>query len=124
MKKCPTILTVDDEIDIRNSVKQVLQDEDCFEVFTAKSGNDCLKKLEKLKPDLILLDILMPGLTTKEILKEFRERKIKIPIIFLSVVRLSETLKKDEIKGNMVDYVEKPFVNKDLVARVKKALKM
>jgi FixJ family two-component response regulator len=65
----------------------------------------------------------MPGLTTREIVTELKKRKIKTPIIFLSVVRLSEAMKKDILKdAHMVDYIEKPFDNADLIKRVKKAL--
>ena len=116
------ILSVDDEKDIRDSIQSVLEDEK-FKVETAKDGKSMLKKLEKIKPDLILLDILMPGLTTREVLGELKKRKSKIPIIFLTVVRLAEATKKDIIKGNMVDYIEKPFDNADLIKRVKKALR-
>jgi len=123
MKKSHLILSVDDEKDIRESVKSVLEDAG-LNVETAKDGTDMLKKLEKIKPELILLDVLMPGLTTKEILKELKKRKSKVPIIFLTVVRLSEAVKKDIIKQNMVDYIEKPFDNEDLIKRVKKVLRM
>jgi DNA-binding response OmpR family regulator len=122
MDKKFLILAVDDEEDIRESVKNVLEDEG-FRVVSAKDGKDCLNKLEKNKPDLILLDILMPGLTTKELVKEIR-KKTKTPIIFLTVVKLSESTKQDIIKGNMLDYIEKPFDNEELVTRVKRALKI
>ena len=122
MAKKPIILAVDDEADIRTSVKQVLEDAG-FKVVTANNGQECLKKLKTLNPDLILLDILMPGLTTKEIAIGIKKLKIKTPVIFLTVVRLAEATKQKIIKGNMVDYIEKPFKNVDLVRRVKKALK-
>ncbi len=118
-KKEKDILVVDDEQDIRISVQQVLKDAG-FKVRIAKNGKDCLEKVKKKKPDLILLDILMPGLKTKEILAKLNK---KIPIIFLTVVRLSETTKEKLMGSNMVDYIEKPFTNKDLVRRIKKALK-
>ncbi len=114
------ILVVDDDKDIRDAVKAVLQDEG-FMIETAKDGKDCLKKLKKLTPDLIILDILMPGLTTKEIIKGIKKR---IPIIFLTVVRLAEVTKKDLLKGKVVDYIEKPFRNDDLLKRVRKATKI
>jgi len=65
----------------------------------------------------------MPGITTKQILEELKDNKSKAKIIFLTVVRLSEISKKEISKGNMADYIEKPFDNKDLIKRVKKALK-
>jgi DNA-binding response OmpR family regulator len=115
------IITCDDERDIRESVRDVLTD-DGFEVITAWDGRDLLNKLKTVKPDLILLDVIMPGLITKDILLEMHKRKLHIPIILLTVVRLAEQSK--QIIGNsVVDYIEKPFENKDLVKRVRKALR-
>jgi len=118
MKAKKLVLTVDDEFDIRESVKLVLEDEG-FEVITAKNGKDCLEKLESIKPDAIVLDILMPGMKTEEILEGIRKKMPKVPIVFLSVVRLSEAIKHKLIKENMADYVEKPFNNDVLVRTVK-----
>lgn len=114
------ILVVDDEKDIRVTVKDLLMDAG-FHVETAENGRDMLKKLPKVNPDLILLDILMPGLTTLEILNELKKKKDKTPIIFLSVVRFAEHT-KNIITDNMIDYIEKPFDNKDLIKRVRNAL--
>jgi CheY-like chemotaxis protein len=115
------ILAVDDEADIRAVVQDVLEDAG-FEVVTASSGLDMLKKMEDIKPSLILLDVIMPGLTTKEILAELKKRNSKIPIIFLTAVRLADE-QKEIITKQMADYIEKPFENKDFIKRVKKALK-
>jgi DNA-binding response OmpR family regulator len=117
----PLILEVDDEEDIRQTVKNVLEDEG-YKVITAKNGRDCLTKIDKNKPDLILLDILMPGITTKEILTEFKKRKLKTPIIFLTVVKLSEGSIETMINGWASDYILKPFDNKDLVKSVERIL--
>jgi len=119
-----TIMVVDDEEDTRFSVKSVLQDEG-FKVLTAVNGQDCLNKLKKQKPDLILLDIMMPGLTSKQIITAIRKDKTtsKIKIIFLTVVRFAEMTQKDLMGGNVVDFMEKPFDNQDLIKRMKKALK-
>ncbi len=115
------IIVVDDEPDIRESVKNILEDNG-IPVETAQNGNDFIKKISKDKFDLIILDILMPGLTTKEILSELEKKKIKTPIIFLTVVRFAEQT-KDMIAPQMVDYIEKPFDNQDLIKRVKRALR-
>lgn len=120
MKK-KLILIVDDEEDIRDSIKTLLEDEG-YSAITAKTGKDALTKISK-NPDLILLDIIMPGLTSKEILAKLKEKKIKVPILFLTVVKLSETSKKEILKDHVKDYIEKPFINEDLLKRIKKALK-
>jgi DNA-binding NtrC family response regulator len=115
------IIVVDDEQDIRESVKDVLKDNN-FEVETAENGKDFIQKISKKNFDLIILDVLMPGLTTREIITELEKRKIKTKIIFLTVVRLADQA-KETITPQMVDYIEKPFDNDDLIRRIKKALK-
>lgn len=114
------IIVVDDEKDIRETVKDILEDEN-FAVETAENGNDFIKKISKNKFDLIILDVLMPGLTTKEIIAELGEKRIKTPIIFLTVVRLADQTKASI--PQMADYIEKPFDNADLIKRIKKVLK-
>jgi CheY-like chemotaxis protein len=118
------IMVVDDVPDIVETVKAVLEKEG-YEIISASSADDCLKKLKKVTPDLILLDIMMPGMTVKELLKKIRENKEwrNIKIIYLTVVRMSEAEKADLLKEvNVVDFVEKPFDINDLVRRVKKVL--
>ncbi|MDD5133013.1 MAG: response regulator [Candidatus Nanoarchaeia archaeon] len=121
MPKKSLILIVDDEEDIRESVKNLLEDNN-FEVETAENGEACLKKLKIIKPNLILLDILMPGMTTKEIISKVNKLYPKLPIIFLTVVRLAEATKQQLIQGKIIDYIEKPFDNKDLLTRIKRIL--
>jgi len=114
MKK--TILVVDDEEDIRETVKTILEKEG-YKVLEAVSGDDCLKQLKTEKPDLILMDIMMPGTPVREVVKKIKSVKIA----YLSVVRTSEA-EKEELLGqkNVVDFIQKPFDVKDLVKRVKK----
>ncbi len=120
-----TIMVVDDEEDTRSTIKSVLEDEG-LNVVSAVNGQDCLNKLKKIKPDLILLDIMMPGLTSKEIIAAIRKKKYKplIKIIFLTVVRFAEMTQKDIMNGDVVDFIEKPFDTPDLIKRIKKALKI
>lgn len=111
-----TIMVVDDEPDIRNTVKMILEKEK-YKVVTAVNGDDCLKQLNKTKPDLILLDIMMPGTPVREVVKKIKTVKIA----YLSVVRTSEA-EREELLGqkNIVDFIQKPFDIKDLVKKVKK----
>jgi len=117
------IMIVDDEESLVELVKAILEREG-FEVIPAYNGDECLNKLEKLKPDLILMDMMMPKMTGKETTKKIRENpKTKdIKIIFLTVVRLSEIGKDGLKKLNVLDFITKPFDNADLVNRVKKLL--
>jgi two-component system response regulator VicR len=109
-----TILVVDDEPDIIDSVKIILE-KNGYKVETAIDGEDCLKKLGELKPDLILLDIMMPGKPVEEVIKKIKD----IKIAFMSVVRISEARKKGLCKQeNIVDFFQKPFNVSDLVNRL------
>ncbi|MBN1941588.1 MAG: response regulator [Candidatus Diapherotrites archaeon] len=110
-----TIMVVDDEPDVRNTVKTVLE-KNGYKVVTAVNGDNCLEKLKTEKPDLILLDIMMPGTPVREIVPKIKGTKIA----YLSVVRTGEAEKEDLIKNNIVDFIQKPFDIKELLERVKK----
>ena len=111
-----TIMIVDDEPDVRNTVKTVLE-KNGYKVVTAINGEDCLKKLQTEKPNLILMDIMMPGTSVKDIVPKIKG----IKIAYLSVVRTSEVEKEDLMKSkNIVDFIQKPFDIDDLLKRVKK----
>jgi len=110
-----TILVVDDEADIRESVKMILEPNG-YNVIMADNGDDCLEKLKDLTPDLILLDIMMPGTPVGDIIKKIPD----IKIAFMSVVRISEARKKGLCdQNNIVDFLQKPFNVEDLIERVK-----
>lgn len=116
-------MIVDDEQSVLEIVKAIFENEE-FEVITAESGQNCLNKLETIKPDLILMDMMMPGITGRETTKKIRDNpKTKnIKIMFVSVARLSEVGLNELKELNVLDYVTKPFDNNDLVRRVKKIL--
>lgn len=109
-----TILVVDDEPDIRDSVKMILESRG-YSVETAENGDECLEKIHNKKPDLVLLDIMMPGTPVSEIVNKINDVKIA----FMSVVRISEARKKGLCTSdNIVDFIQKPFDVGDLVGRV------
>jgi len=113
MKK--SILVVDDEPDVRESVKMILE-MNGFNVIEAKNADECIEKVKNEKPDLILLDIMMPGTPVSEILKQVND----IKIAFMSVVRISDARKQGLCtQGNVVDFFQKPFNVSDLIERVK-----
>jgi len=116
----PKVMVVDDEEDLRNLVKLVMEREG-FEVETAEDGKDFLEKVSKFKPDFVILDVMMPGLTTKEILEKLKEKNVDPKIMLLTVVRFSDDeIKKLAEKGKIVDYLTKPFDVPELVSTVKK----
>jgi DNA-binding response OmpR family regulator len=108
------ILVVDDEPDIRESVKMILQ-KNGYNVITAEDGDQCLETVKKETPDLILLDIMMPGTPVSEVVKQIKD----IKIAFMSVVRISDARKRGlTSQDNIVDFFQKPFNVTDLIDRV------
>jgi two-component system alkaline phosphatase synthesis response regulator PhoP len=114
------ILVIDDEPSITNLVTAYLKPEG-YEVFIASDGNAGLKSARTFKPDLIILDVMLPGMDGIELLSLLR-RESEVYVIMLTA-RTEET---DKIVGLSVgadDYMTKPFSPRELVARVKAALR-
>ncbi len=113
------ILVVDDDDGIRDLVKQYLN-ENNFLVTTANSAEDANKKIEVVKFDLIVLDIMMPGKSGLEFTRE-NKNAINTPIILLTAKgEVSERVKGLEVGAD--DYLPKPFEPKELVLRIKNIL--
>ena len=115
------ILVVDDESSISELLSIALRYEG-FEVATASDGSKALARWSDFRPDLILLDVMMPGLDGFEVAKRLAERRNEAPIIFLTARDTTE----DKIRGLTIggdDYVTKPFSIEELVARVRAVLR-
>lgn len=117
MKK---ILVVDDEKPISDIIKFNLIKEG-YEVVTAFDGKEALKQFEDEKPDLIILDWMLPELEGLEVAKEIRKGS-HVPIIMLSA-KDSEFDKVIGLEIGADDYVTKPFSNRELLARIKAHLR-
>jgi DNA-binding response OmpR family regulator len=116
------IMIVDDNPDIVETLKTIMEAEG-QKTDTAYNGKEFLAKTKKAKPDLVLLDVMMPGLTTKEIIEKLKAMKLKLKILLVTVVRFSDEEKDILMKSyNIVDYITKPFDVADLVKRVKAQL--
>lgn len=116
----PRILVVDDEENIRNLVSAYLEKEQ-YEVLRAPDGPAALAAARQHKPDLIVLDVMLPGLDGIEVLTQLR-RESDVYVIMLT----ARTEEMDKIIGLSVgadDYVTKPFSPRELVARVKAGLR-
>jgi two-component system, OmpR family, alkaline phosphatase synthesis response regulator PhoP len=114
------ILVVDDEPSITNLVSAYLKPEG-YEVYIAADGNAGLKAARAFKPDLIILDIMLPGMNGIELLSRLR-RESEVYVIMLTA-RTEETDKLVGLSVGADDYVTKPFSPRELVARVKAALR-
>ena len=111
------ILIVEDDINIHDIIKELLKKEN-YIVFSAYSGSEALLLLEKNKYDLILLDLMLPGINGEEIIKKVKE----IPIIVLSA-KISSEDKVNCLLAGANDYITKPFDTKELLARIKVQLR-
>jgi len=114
------IIIVDDELDFREMLNLMFQKEG-FETEMAEDGADFLEKIDSFNPDLVTLDVMMPGLTTDEILEKLKEKKSNPNIILLTVVRYSGEEREKMLKTNsIVGYIKKPFELDDLIGSIKK----
>lgn len=111
------ILVIDDDIYIGNMLEEVLTKEG-YQVLRAYSGTEALLVLSSSRPDLILLDLMLPGLSGEEVLPRIRE----FPVIVLSAKADLDSKVNLLLKGAS-DYVTKPFEIKELLARITAALR-
>jgi DNA-binding response OmpR family regulator len=121
-KKSRRILIVDDEQDFREMLNLMLHSEG-FDTAIAENGENFLNIIDEFKPDLVTLDVMMPGLTTEEILEKLKKKKCQPKIILLTVVRYSkEALNEILKKGNIAAYVDKPFDLDDFIKTLNELL--
>lgn len=107
-----TIAIIDDDITIGNMLEEVLRREG-YATLRAYSGTEALFLLKEKKPDLILLDLMLPGLSGEELLPRIKET----PVIVVSA-KADTTDKVKLLLDGAVDYITKPFDNKELAARI------
>ena len=120
MKDKPCILLVDDDPSILELLELYLA-KDGFEVHKAERGDDALTEFRRCAPDLILLDLMLPGMDGTDVLKTIR-RTSSVPVIMLTA--RDETI--DKVLGLELgadDYITKPFDMTELIARVKAVLR-
>jgi DNA-binding response OmpR family regulator len=130
MPKKAKILIVDDDPDILTAIGAVLEARD-YKVVTARDGEEGLAKLKAEKPDLMILDLLMPKMDGFAVCKELKDpRRAKysnIPILILTSVKEEASRRRYELETGLAldvdDYVEKPIDPYVLLERVGKLLK-
>src|SRR2546422_11700764 len=116
----PLVLVADDEPRITKLVSIALGEEG-FRVVTATSGEEALAKAEEVRPDIVLLDIVMPDLDGIEVMRQLRERR---PVAVILLTAKGATA--DKAKGldlGADDYIAKPFHPDELAARVRPAIR-
>ena len=112
------ILVVEDDMDIHGLLKNILEKER-YKIISAYSGTESLLLLEHNDIDLILLDLMLPGITGEEIIKKIKN----IPIIVISA-KISPADKVNVLSNGANDYITKPFNTDELLARIKVQLRI
>jgi DNA-binding response OmpR family regulator len=115
-------MVVDDDQDLREMIRLIVKKQG-FDVAMAENGEDFLKKIDRFHPDLVTLDVMMPGLTTQEILEKLQKKKNHPKIVLLTVVRYSEEEKERLFHTDcIVDYLTKPFDVGEFIHTIQKHL--
>ncbi|HVV74987.1 MAG TPA: response regulator transcription factor [Mycobacteriales bacterium] len=115
------LLVVDDEPNIVELLSASLRFTG-FEVATAADGQEALRLVESFQPDLVVLDVMMPGIDGFEVVRRMREGKHLMPVLFLTARDATE----DKIAGLTLggdDYITKPFSLEEVVARIRAVLR-
>ncbi|HKA03829.1 MAG TPA: response regulator transcription factor [Acidimicrobiales bacterium] len=115
------VLVVDDEPNITELVAMALRYVG-FDVATAGSGRDALSSVSDFRPDLVVLDVMMPDLDGFEVCRRLRADGIRVPVVYLTARDATE----DKVRGLTIggdDYVTKPFSLEELVARIRAVLR-
>jgi two-component system OmpR family response regulator len=115
------ILVVDDEQSITDLVSMALRYEH-FAVQVAHGGREALTAVEEFSPDLVVLDVMMPGIDGFEVARRLRNGGVHVPVLFLTARDATE----DKVRGLTLggdDYMTKPFSVEELVARIRAVLR-
>ena len=131
MQKQTKILVIDDDPDIHVAVKSVLESK-AYQVITALDGDEGLRKVVDERPDLIILDVIMPGKTGFEVCRVLKTDPIshffsEIPVLLLTVYPDDREKAHLSMREGMLmeaeDYLKKPFEPSELLSRVEDLLK-
>ena len=120
MSQGARILVVDDEPQIRHSLQVNLENKN-YAVMTTASGEEALEAMARRKPDVVIVDLVLPSMDGIELTRRIREHS-PVPIIVLSAIGY-EQKKVEALESGADDYITKPFGMEELVARVRSALR-
>ena len=118
--KNKAILVVDDEADLREMLQSIFTRAGYTKILTAASGSEALTLWREQHPDLIILDVMLPGMDGYEVLKIIRE-KSRVPVLMLTARGEAED-KYSGFESGADDYLVKPFLSKELLFRVQAIL--
>jgi two-component system nitrogen regulation response regulator NtrX len=116
----PRILVIDDEAAIRDSLRMILEYED-YRFVGASSGQEGLALIQRERPDLVLLDIKMPGMDGMEVLRSLRSTDDSLPVVMISGHGTTATA-VDAIKSGAADFLEKPLSSERVIVTLRNVL--
>lgn len=116
-----TILIVEDEPSLIFTLRDTLENEG-YKTLVAENGKDALEIIEQTKPDLMILDVMLPGMSGFDVCRKIRDKKLLFPIIILTA-RDQEIDKVTGLNIGADDYITKPFGVKELLARIQARLR-
>ncbi len=113
------VFIVDDSVIIRNYLQKLCSEK--YSVTSLTSGQECINKLGSMKPDLLLLDLMMPGIDGFGVLDYIKSNGIFVPTIIISGDTTKESIDK-AFEYNVVDMIEKPFSEKTIMDKIDRIL--
>jgi two-component system nitrogen regulation response regulator NtrX len=117
----PRILVIDDEAAIRESLRMILEYEE-YGFLGASSGQEALALVQRDRPDLVLLDIKMPGMDGMEVLRKLRALDETLPVVMISGHGTTSTA-VDAIKSGAIDFLDKPLSSERVIVTLQNVLK-
>src|SRR5687768_14940668 len=117
----PRILVIDDEAAIRDSLRMILEYED-YQFTGAASGQEGIALVQRDRPDLVMLDIKMPGMDGMEVLRKLRAHDETLPIVMISGHGGSAAA-VEAIKAGALDFLDKPLSSERVIVTLQNALK-
>ncbi len=121
LKTSPLVLIVDDELHMCNILRRILE-KDGYRVITVLDGEAALQLTKEKEPDLILLDLMMPGIDGREVCRRVREFSPKTHITYFTAKMESDPLALKELRSEADAYITKPATSKQILSQVNKVL--
>lgn len=118
MSKHKKILIVDDSLTTLFLVQKILEKEG-FNIIQAKTGKECIDLAEEHRPDLVLLDIMLPDISGDTIFFKLREKHPRIKVILFSSLALSDKIINDLKMSGLISFLRKPLKEEDLIKAIK-----
>lgn len=115
-----SVLIIDDDTKLRKLLKEYLE-ENGFQVYSLEDGSEALKTMEEVSPDIVILDVMLPGIGGLDLLKEIN-KKFSVPVIMLTA-KGEETDRIIGLELGADDYIPKPFYPRELLARMKAVMR-